>query len=150
MAAINTRNVQRSNFLLNSEYGDDFVYDEMFMTGPGEKGETIANAMANDKSMGGDGGPKPGEGPSKEEREAGLYDMVYVGSDDNGNVIKVAVTGDRDPGYGSTSKIITEAAICLVKDAVDTQGGIWTSAPAMGEKLIKRLVTNAGLTFTQE
>ncbi len=150
MAAINTRNVQRSNFLLKSEYGDEFVYDEMFMTGPGEKGETIANAMANDKSMGGDGGPKPGEGPSKEEREAGLYDMVYVGSDDNGNGSKVAVTGDRDPGYGSTSKIITEAAICLVKDAVDTQGGIWTSAPAMGEKLIKRLVTNAGLTFTQE
>jgi short subunit dehydrogenase-like uncharacterized protein len=127
-----------------------FVYDEMFMTGPGEKGETIANAMANDKSMGGDGGPKPGEGPSKEEREAGLYDLLYVGSDAEGNSIKVAVTGDRDPGYGSTSKVIAEAAICLVKDAKDTQGGIWTSAPAMGDKLIKRLVANAGLTFTQE
>jgi short subunit dehydrogenase-like uncharacterized protein len=76
--------------------------------------------------------------------------MVYVGSDDEGNVIKVAVTGDRDPGYGSTSKIITEAAICLVNEAKDTQGGIWTSAPAMGSKLIKRLVANAGLTFTQE
>jgi short subunit dehydrogenase-like uncharacterized protein len=150
MAAINTRNVQRSNFLLKSEYGDDFVYDEMFMTGPGEKGEAIANAMANDKSMGGDGGPKPGEGPSKEERENGFYDLLYVGSDAEGNSIKVAVTGDRDPGYGSTSKVIAEAAICLVNDAQDTQGGIWTSAPAMGDKLIKRLVANAGLTFTQE
>jgi short subunit dehydrogenase-like uncharacterized protein len=100
--------------------------------------------------MGGDGGPKPGEGPSKEEREAGLYDMVYVGSAEEGNVIKVAVTGARDPGYGSTSKIIPEAAICLVNEAKDTQGGILTSEPEMGDKLIKRLVANAGLTFTQE
>jgi short subunit dehydrogenase-like uncharacterized protein len=150
MAAINTRNVQRSNFLLNSEYGEDFVYDEMFVTGPGEKGEAIANAMANDKSMGSEGGPKPGEGPSKEEREAGFYDLLYIGSDESGNSIKVAVTGDRDPGYGSTSKVIAEAAICLVKDTKETQGGFWTSAPAMGEKLIKRLEANAGLTFTQE
>ena len=150
MAAINTRNVQRSNYLLNSEYGDDFVYDEMFMTGPGEKGEAIANAMANDKSLGAEGGPKPGEGPSKEEREAGHYDILFVGSDNQGNTINFAVTGDKDPGYGSTSKIIAESAICLVKDATDTQGGIWTTAPAMGDKLIKRLVDNAGLTFSQE
>lgn len=150
MAAINTRNVQRSNFLLNQAYGEDFVYDEMFMTGPGEKGEAIANAMAEDKSLGGDGGPKPGEGPSKEEREAGHYDLLYIGSDEKGNQIKVAVKGDRDPGYGSTSKIITEAAICLVKDAKSTEGGIWTTAPAMGDLLIKRLEANAGVTFTQE
>lgn len=150
MAVINTRNVQRSNFLLNSQYGDDFVYDEMFMTGPGEKGEAIANAMASDKSMGGDGGPKPGEGPSKEEREAGFYDLLYIGSDTQGNQITVSVKGDRDPGYGSTSKIIAESAICLVSEAKETKGGIWTSAPAMGDKLIKRLEANAGLSFTQE
>jgi short subunit dehydrogenase-like uncharacterized protein len=150
MAAINTRNVQRSNFLLGSEYGDDFVYDEMFMTGPGEKGEAIANAMASDKGLGGEGGPKPGEGPSLEEREAGHYDLLYIGTDEQGNMLKVSVKGDRDPGYGSTCKIIAESAICLVKDATDTQGGIWTTAPAMGDKLIKRLVANAGLTFTQE
>ena len=100
--------------------------------------------------MGGDGGPKTGKGPSKEEREAGLNDMVYVGSDEEGNTIKVAVTGNRELGYGSTSKIITEASICLVNDTKDTQGGIWTSDPAMGDKLIKRLVANARLTFTQE
>lgn len=150
MAAINTRNVQRSNFLLDKQYGEDFVYDEMFMTGPGEKGEAIAIAMASDKSLGGDGGPKPGEGPSKEEREAGHYDLLYIGSDTQGNQIKLSVKGDKDPGYGSTSKIIAEAAICLVKDAKDTQGGIWTTAPAMGDELIKRLEANAGLTFTQE
>tara|TARA_R110002153_G_scaffold46685_2_gene131788 strand:- start:2831 stop:4006 length:1176 start_codon:yes stop_codon:yes gene_type:complete len=150
MAAINTRNVHRSNHLLDYAYGKDFVYDEMLMTGPGEKGEAIANAVASDKSMSGDKGPKPGEGPSKEEREAGFYDALFVGIDENGKQIKVSVSGELDPGYGSTSRMIAESAICLVKDAQDTQGGIWTTAPAMGDKLIKRLTENAGLTFKQE
>ncbi|MGO4893760.1 saccharopine dehydrogenase family protein [Flavobacterium sp. W21_SRS_FM6] len=150
MAAINTRNVHRSNHLLNYAYGEDFVYDEMLMTGPGEKGEAIANAVASDKSMSGDKGPKPGEGPSKEEREAGFYDALFVGIDTNGQQINVSVSGELDPGYGSTSRMIAESAICLVKDATDTKGGIWTTAPAMGDKLIKRLVDNAGLSFKQE
>lgn len=150
MAAINTRNVHRSNYLLNYAYGKDFVYDEMLMTGPGEKGEAIANAVASDKSMSGDKGPKPGEGPSKEEREAGFYDALFIGIDDSGQQIKVSVSGELDPGYGSTSRMIAESAICLVKDATDTKGGILTTAPAMGNKLIKRLVANAGLTFKQE
>jgi short subunit dehydrogenase-like uncharacterized protein len=150
MAAINTRNVHRSNYLLDYAYGKNFVYDEMLMTGPGEKGEVVANAVASDKSMSGDKGPKPGEGPSKEEREAGFYDALFVGIDSNGQQIKVSVAGKLDPGYGSTSKMIAESAICLVKDAVETKGGIWTTAPAMGNKLIERLVKHAGLEFKQE
>ena len=39
MANINTRNVHRSNMLMGFPYGRDFVYDEMMLTGPGEKGE---------------------------------------------------------------------------------------------------------------
>lgn len=150
MAAINTRNVHRSNALLNFAYGQDFIYDEMMMTGPGEKGEAIANAVAGDKSMGKEGGPKPGEGPSKEEREAGYYDVLFVAEGPNGEMLKASVCGDLDPGYGSTCKMITESAICLVKEARDTQGGIWTTAPAMGDKLIKRLTDHAGLVFKQE
>ena len=150
MAAINTRNVHRSNYLFAHAYGEDFVYDEMLMTGPGEKGEAMANAVAADKSMSGDKGPKPGEGPSKEEREAGFYDVLFVGLDKDGQQLKVSVSAELDPGYGSTSKMIAESAICLVKDATDTKGGIWTTAPAMGDKLIKRLVANAGLSFKQE
>lgn len=146
MAPINTRNVLRSNFISGYSYGKDFVYDEMFITGPGEKGEAIANAIANDDSMSKEGGPKPGEGPSKEEREAGFYDVLFVGNDGE-NIIKAAVTGDKDPGYGSTSKMIAEAAVCLVQDNLETGGGIWTTAPAMGDHLIKRLIANAGLTF---
>ncbi|WP_340679378.1 saccharopine dehydrogenase NADP-binding domain-containing protein [Paraglaciecola sp.] len=150
MAAINTRNVHRSNYLLDYAYGKDFVYDEMLMTGPGEKGEAVANAVAADKSMSGDKGPKPGEGPSKEERETGFYDVLFVGITKDGQQLKVSVSGKLDPGYGSTSRMIAQSAICLVKDAVDTKGGIWTSAPAMGNKLIKRLVKHAGLRFHQE
>lgn len=150
MAAINTRNVHRSNFLLQHAYGADFVYDEMLVTGPGEKGEALANAVAADRSLGSDNGPQPGEGPSRAEREAGFYDVLFIGEDAAGHSLRVGVQGDRDPGYGSTSKMITEAAVCLLQEAPDTPGGIWTAAPAMGERLIARLQAHAGLTFAVE
>ena len=150
MAAINTRNIHRSNFLLGHPYGEDFKYDEMMLTGPGDDGEAAAKFVAENPGLGGDDDPKPGEGPSKEEREAGFYDILFVGEAADGRVIKVGVTGDKDPGYGSTSKMIAESAICLVKDATDTPGGIYSPAPAMGGALIKRLVSNAGLTFEVE
>ncbi len=149
MAAINTRNVHRSNFLLGHAYGQDFVYDEMLVTGPGAKGEAFANTVASDKSLGSDSGPKPGEGPSREEREAGHYDVLFLGEDAAGHRLRVAVTGDRDPGYGSTSKMIAEAAVCLLENR-STPGGIWTTAPALGQALIDRLQAHAGLTFTVE
>jgi len=151
MASINTKNVHRSNALLGHQYGEDFKYDEMVATGPGEKGEQAANYVANDKSMA-TNPPKPGEGPSLEERENGFYDVMFVGQGPKGESIVAGVTGDKDPGYGSTSKMITESALTLAYD-VDrkkTPGGVYTSAPAMGEALIKRLVEHAGLTFEIE
>ncbi len=150
MAPINTRNVHRSNMLLGHAYGEDFVYDEMMMAGPGEQGEAVAKMIAGDTSMMSDDAPKPGEGPSKKEREEGMYDVLIIGEAKDGKTIKVGVTGDRDPGYGSTSKIIAEAAVCLAKDDVAEAGGFYTSAPAMGMKLVDRLVANAGLTFKVE
>ncbi len=150
MAAINTKNVHRSNFLLGKAYGADFVYDEMLITGPGDKGQAIANHVAADKSLGGEGGPKPGEGPSKEERESGFYDVLFLGEDAQGHKARVSVKGDKDPGYGSTSKMITECAVCLLSESKATSGGIWTPAPALGQALIKRLQANAGLTFAVE
>ncbi|MEM6810313.1 MAG: saccharopine dehydrogenase NADP-binding domain-containing protein [Pseudomonadota bacterium] len=149
MATINTRNVHRTNMLLGAPYGNDFVYDEMVVTGPGEKGEQIAKALADRDDMASDDGPKPGEGPSKEERDAGHYDILFLAETDAAP-IKLGVTGDRDPGYGSTSKMLAEAAICLVQDKSDTPGGIWTPAAAMGQALIDRLTANAGLTFEFE
>ncbi|GAA5136676.1 saccharopine dehydrogenase family protein [Alloalcanivorax gelatiniphagus] len=150
MAAINTRNVHRSNFLLGHAYGDNFVYDEMLLTGDGDKGKATAEAVAQDRSLAGEDAPKPGEGPSKEERENGFYDVLFLGSNDQGEQLAVSVSGDKDPGYGSTSRMISESALCLLRDATDTAGGIWTTAPAMGDKLIKRLIEHAGLKFTVE
>jgi len=151
MASINTKNVHRSNALLGHLYGEDFVYDEMVLTGPGEQGKAAAEYVAKDDSMA-KNPPKPGEGPSKEEREAGHYDVMFIGDAPDGSRIIAGVTGDKDPGYGSTSKMIAEAALCLAKDISrdETPGGVYTSAPAMGGALIDRLVANAGLTFTIE
>ncbi|WP_158669776.1 saccharopine dehydrogenase family protein [Bradyrhizobium guangdongense] len=151
MALINTRNVHRSNMLMGFPYGREFVYDEMVLTGPGEKGEANARrVMAANAEKTGPNAPKPGEGPSKEEREKGLFNLLYVAIAPDGRQVRAGVTGDRDPGYGSTSKMISECAICLLRDATDVPGGFWTPGAAMQHKLIKRLQDNAGLTFEVE
>jgi short subunit dehydrogenase-like uncharacterized protein len=150
MAAINTRNVHRSNMLLDYQYGPNFKYDEMMLTGPGERGEVAANAVASDKSLGGDDGPKPGEGPTQEERDNGFYDLMFVGQDSNGKTHIASVAGSLDPGYGSTSRMIAESALCLVENYENIHGGFYTTAPALGNALIKRLQDNAGLVFKIE
>ena len=151
MALINTRNVHRSNMLMGFPYGRDFVYDEMVLTGPGEKGEANAKrVMAANSEKTGPNAPKPGEGPSKEERENGRYDLLYVAIAPDGRRVSASVKGDRDPGYGSTSKMIAECAICLLRDTPEVPAGIWTPGAAMGHRLIKRLVDHAGITFDVE
>ncbi len=146
MAPINTKNIHRSNFLLNHMYGENFEYDEMMIAGEGEDGKIIADAMTTANPMGGDNVPQPGEGPSKESREQGNYDVLFV-AESGDETMQARVTGDMDPGYGSTSKMIAESALCLVKDCHALPGGIYTPAPSMGETLISRLVQRAGLTF---
>ena len=146
MAPINTKNIHRSNFLLNHMYGEKFEYDEMMIAGEGEDGKIIADAMTSANPMGGDNVPQPGEGPSKESREQGNYDVLFV-AESGDETMQARVTGDMDPGYGSTSKMIAESALCLVKDCDALPGGIYTPAPSMGETLISRLVQRAGLTF---
>src|SRR5215471_5625453 len=151
MALINTRNVHRSNMLMGFPYGEEFIYDEMVLTGPGEKGEANAKlVMAANTGKTGPNAPKPGEGPSKEEREKGRFDLLYVAIAPDGRQVRAGVTGDRDPGYGSTSKMISECAICLLRDATDVPAGFWTPGAAMQHKLIKRLQDHAGLTFAVE
>ena len=149
MASINTKNIHRSNMLLGHQYGTDFVYDEMMVIGSGEKAEQIAKASAERNPMAGDS-RQPGEGPSLEERENGFYDLLIRGEGVNGEALNVAVKGDKDPGYGSTSKMIAESAVCLLENPEMAGGGIWTTAPAMGSALIERLQQNAGLSFEVE
>jgi short subunit dehydrogenase-like uncharacterized protein len=151
MALINTRNVHRSNMLMGFPYGREFVYDEMVLTGPGERGEANAKkVVAANSEKTGPNARKPGEGPSKQEQENGGYDLLYIAVAPDGREIRAAVKGDRDPGYGSTSKMIGECAVCMLRDTPEVPAGIWTPGAAMGDKLIKRLVDRAGLTFQVE
>ncbi|WP_020406926.1 saccharopine dehydrogenase family protein [Hahella ganghwensis] len=163
MAGINTRVVHRSNALSGNSYGDAFRYDEAVLTGKGVKGGAGAFGM-----MGFMGGfmlaaalkptrwvleryvvPKPGEGPSPESQKKGMYDLRFYGETASGQSIRCKVTGDEDPGYGSTAKMLGQAAVCLAKDVakIDKKGGFWTPSTVMGDKLMKRLVANSGLIF---
>jgi short subunit dehydrogenase-like uncharacterized protein len=150
MAVINTKNVHRTNFLAGHPYGEDFQYDEMMVApGIGDIGKAAAEAIAKMNPMNSDKGPAPGEGPGKEERETGFYDIAFIAEMPSGERLTASVKGDRDPGYGSTSKMIAESALCLIRD-VQGDGGIWTPGALMAEPLRKRLEAKAGLTFAIE
>ena len=166
MAPINTKNVHRSNALLGHPWGRDFVYDERMLTGDGAKGELRARRLARTTRVQNAMLalapvrallrrfvlPKPGEGPSAEERESGGYGLLFIGQSADGRLLRASVRGVRDPGYGSTSRLISESALCLLKDVdrTATGGGVWTPGAAMGTKLIARLQARAGLTFALE
>ena len=161
MAATNTRVVQRSHALLGRPWGDDFTYDEAMLMGGGPlgamKAATIAGGTGMFAGLGAFGPtrkllgkvlPDPGEGPSPEAQEAGFFDLRLYGRTADGDEIVTKVTGDRDPGYGSTAKMLAEAALAfgdVSRD--DVGGGFWTPATAFGDLLVERLVAHAGLTF---
>ncbi len=166
MAAINTKNVHRTNALRGHPWGKDFVYDERMLTGPGAKGGQRARALARSTWLQNVllgfsptralirrfALPKPGEGPNLQARENGRYEVRFDGETASGQSLAAVVKGDRDPGYGSTCKLITESALCLAQD-VDrsmTPGGVWTPGAAMGLTLVRRLQARAGLSFRVE
>lgn len=149
MAPINTRNVHRTNFLLGHPYGTDFVYDEMMVTGPGETGEKTARAIAGANPMG-KNPPKPGEGPTREERERGSYDVLFVALSDGDVVLRAGVKGKKDPGYGSTSRMLAESALCHLEPDAAGEGGFHTPGAIFGDRLIRRLEENAEITFRIE
>ena len=149
MATINTKNVHRTNFLLGHPWGTDFRYDEMMLTSPGEAGKAAANAVVGLlKNPFGAKPPAPGEGPSAEEREAGHYDVLFVGEMPGGERLHYAVKGRYDPGYGSTSRMLAETGMALL--ATDAPGGIGTPGSILGEALVERLRDHAEITFGVE
>jgi short subunit dehydrogenase-like uncharacterized protein len=161
MAGINTRVVRRSNALLNYAWGEDFNYDEAVLAeGKGAlqsklaalamTAGTNALALAPVRGLAARFMPKPGEGPDQAARESGYYDILLHANHptDLEKDIRVQVSGDMDPGYGSTSKMLAESAVCLARDELTVGGGFWTPASAMGTLLIDRLQENAGVTFT--
>lgn len=148
MATINTKNVHRTNALLGHPWGTDFVYDEMVLTGPGDQGKAIAEHMAKVPVIGGGNDPLPGEGPSREERETGFYNVLFVGEMPDGQTIRYGVQGRYDPGYGSTSRMLSETGIALLTCKAD--GGIGTPGALLGEALVARLQAHAQIAFAIE
>ncbi|WP_298335351.1 saccharopine dehydrogenase NADP-binding domain-containing protein [uncultured Erythrobacter sp.] len=149
MAPINTKNVHRTNFLLGHPYGEDFQYDEMMLTSPGEAGKKMAEAAVEMmKNPFGAKPPKPGEGPSKDERENGFYDVLFVADGPGGENLHFGVKGKYDPGYGSTSRMLTETGIALLHN--NTGGGVGTPGAFLGEALVDRLQSHAEIQFAVE
>ena len=162
MSGINTRIVHRSNALAKS-YGPDFTYDEAVLTGAGFKGRLAAVAAATGTASFMLASavapvravlerlvlPKPGEGPSADAQRTGFFDLRFFGNTADGRSIRAKVKGDRDPGYGSTGKMLGQAAACLAMDIdkAAVPGGFWTPATILGDRLIQRLIARAGVSF---
>lgn len=161
MAGVNTKIVRRSHALAGYPYGKDFRYDEAVLTGRGITGWLKGTVM-----VAGLGAlvffasftptrnflqrhvlSKPGEGPDRELQQSGFFNLSQIGKLPDGTIVRSRITGDQDPGYGSTSKMLSECAVCLAKDDLDAQGGMFTPAAVMAKPLIERLQRNAGLTF---
>jgi short subunit dehydrogenase-like uncharacterized protein len=156
MARFNTRIVFRSNELMEYKYGRNFMYDESLVVGRGIKGKLRGGILTIGigimiilmsipisrwilvKTL----FPKPGEGPSKAERKSGYFKMVLVGgNEDGGNRTEVFISDINDPGYGSTSIMLAESALCLALDSnhLPRQYGVITPSVAMGTSIVDRL-----------
>ena len=160
MAGINTRIVRRSNALMSFSYGEKFQYKEVMVTGKGAKGYATAKTISagvtaimvtSVTSIGrkflGLFLPAQGEGPKVDVDNPGFYHIQFNGYTENGQAFVTKLLGDGDPGYGSTSKMLAEAAVCLALDELTTEGGFWTTASALGDAYLERLQRNAGLSF---
>jgi short subunit dehydrogenase-like uncharacterized protein len=161
MASVNTRVVRRTHALLGYPWGRDFRYHEAVRTGSGPAGWLRATSvtaglggLVTAASFGWSRNllerfvlPEPGTGPDAAAREAGFFKLEQIGTLPDGTRIHGRITGDRDPGYGSTCRMIAESGVCLALDDSAVPGGVLTPAAAMAEPLLKRLTANAGLTF---
>jgi short subunit dehydrogenase-like uncharacterized protein len=161
MAAVNARVVRRSNALAGYPYGKEFEYCERQLTGEDKRGQKKAKnialgskltpvfmALGPIRKLAGRFLPKPGEGPTPEEQRNGHFEMFFHGQNADGSqTVRTRVSGDRDPGYGATSRMLGESAVCLARDELSCPGGVWTPASAMGNLLIERLQQSAGITF---
>jgi short subunit dehydrogenase-like uncharacterized protein len=168
MAAVNTRVVRRSNALLDFAYGERFRYAEAMSFPKGPKGLARASAlMAGLAAFAGGAAfaptrrvletrvlPKPGDGPSQEEREAGFFEVRVLARTEDGRRVSGRVAGARDPGYGETARMLGESALCLAEDAskLPDRFGVLTPATAMGMTVAERLRTSPagagrGMTF---
>ncbi|MBI5513910.1 MAG: saccharopine dehydrogenase NADP-binding domain-containing protein [Deltaproteobacteria bacterium] len=166
MASVNTRVVRRAHALRGSPYGHDFRYSEQMSFGRGPLG--LARALGVTAALGGFFGavrvealrnllqrhvlPPPGQGPSEEAIARGFF-VVRLLADEipghPGERVQVTVRGSGDPGYGATARMLSEAALCLALDPLDTPFGDLPPSIAMGEPLVERLA-RADVRFEDE
>ena len=158
MAPVNERVVRRSNALLGYPWGREFRCSEVVPTGNGPAGAATAGLVAGGlglftaaMSVGPVRSaleryvfPDPGEGPTREEAEAGSFRIGVVGrgtAADGPFTVEADFGADRDPGYGATARMLGESAVCLARDDVDSpfDGGVLTPASGIGLPLAERL-----------
>lgn len=160
MAPINTRVVQRSHALSGFPWGADFCYEEVMYTGKGVIGAVMAAGVT--VALGGlvtlaavpltrpllkKMLPDPGTGPSRQSIESGFFELHGNGITAGGQRVRLIVRGDKDPGYGATSRMLGETALCLAEDDGGASGGFLTPSTALGETLLARLEKYAGMQF---
>ena len=166
MGPVNSKIVRRTNALLDYPYGEDFHYREAALVADGRagwlkaKGEAIGyvgflSAVGTSPTrwllqryvL-----PASGEGPSRDVRESGHWEMAFIGETPGCRTARARVTGEGDPATDSTSRMLVESALCLVEDAdvIPVRGGSWTPASAMGDLLLTRLPAHAGVRFEAE
>jgi short subunit dehydrogenase-like uncharacterized protein len=163
MGPMNTKIVRRSHALLGHPYGEGFSYGEATVVDGGwiKAKMQALGFVAFIKAVGFPPTrrllkkrvlPASGEGPSREVREAGYWELVLIGTMDDGTTMRARVRGEGDPSAESTSRMVVESALCLVEDAdeLPVGGGSWTPATAMGDLLLTRLEAHAGMSFELE
>jgi len=161
MATINTRVVRRSHALMGFPYGHDFKYEEALLCGNGFIGrlKAIFIRLGLGMLMAAKPGtllkttfdwlmPKPGEGPDEQSRNAGYFKYLIFAQGLQGDQTVVEVHGDKDPGYGCTSKMLAESAVDLIFDEqLPEIYGVLTPSVALGDNFFMRLEKKAGITF---
>ncbi len=154
MGPVNTKIVHASNARMSYPYGEDFEYSEWqlapnalaaYLTSLSLGLLMLALYLPWTRRLLSRYLPAPGEGPSREQQLNGRFELHFNGLTRNGRKALCRVTGDADPGYGSTAKQISEVALKLVE--TEGSGGFQTPASSLGLDLIEPLVEHAGLTF---
>ena len=157
MAAINTRIVRRSNYLMDFKYGRDFIYNEALVFGGSILSKFLGyiklvpiyliskNNNTLLKSLLKSFLPKLVRDQKLIEKNGYFKFRFYIFN----NKLKalVSVNGIGCPGYGSTSKMLAESSICLALDEIPIQNGVLTPSVALGNALLNRLEKNADLKF---
>jgi len=161
MGPTNTRVVRRSNALAGYPYSRTFRYQEAMSFGEGISARAKATGVT--AGMGAVGAamgfgpirsgmsmvlPKPGEGPSAEDRAAGYFRMEVHGWGLDGEHYVATVAADGDPGYAATSFMLAEAVLLAASGDPDLpdRAGVLTPATGLGMPLVERLRAG-GMTF---